>query len=1146
MFTLSLRQTTIRSSCHSAVSFARIRFGTSTMGALLALAVLSASIGTALAQTPALTVVQKIAPVAASRAACANPTASVACGDAVTATSAALSNHTGVARDGAGNLSSAEADNQRIRKGSSATAPLSFTSTAIGTTSAPQNVLLSVNTALTISSVTVATSQGGKQEFTVGTVTGCVTDGVTSNPAGSICTIPVTFQPAYPGERQMPLVVQTSAGNFQFALEGTGTGPMVAFGPGIISTVAGNGTAGYNIDNIAATGSELNSPYGAAMDGAGNLYIADQLNHRIRKVNTATGIISSVAGTGSAGYSGDNIAATSAELNYPSGVAVDGAGNLYIADSYNCRIRLVDAGSGLITTVAGTGSCGYNEDNIAATSANLNYPYGIALDTAGDYFVADTNNNRIRMVSASTGVITTVAGNGTPGYNGDSIAATSAELNTPSGVTVDSAGNLYIADTYNNRIRLVTFSTGNITTVAGTAASGYNGDNIAASTATLSLPWGVALDPAGNLYIADYHNQRVRKVTPGTGIITTIAGTGTGGYTGDSGTATSAALNYPSDVVLDSIGNLYIVDNANSGIRKVDVSDSPSLYFGYSAPNSTSAAQDVTVLNLGNTNLSVSSISTPSAFSLGGADTSCNISGQILDAAASCVLGIEFAPTTTSLINGKVVLTDNTLNTSSASQTISVQGDGSASPATITSPANGSTLTAVSTTFTWSPNGSSAPVYLHVGTTAGGVDLVNIGPLLGTSKTISLPVTGATIYVTLESEVNGQAVDVTNTYTEATLAPATIISPANYTAVSGPTATFTWAMNGSTAPVYLHVSATYGGLDLVNIGPLTGTSATVTVPTTGTILYATLESQLYGTVDITNTYNYSPIPAQITSPAPGSTLTGATTTFTWSMNSSVAPVYLHVGTTVGGTDLVNIGPLSGTSTTVTLPTLGATIYVTLESQFNGKTVDIPYTYTEASQAAASITSPANGSTLTGATTTFLWTMNGSTAPVYLHVGTTVGGVDLVNIGPITGGSTTVTLPTLGATIYVTLESQVNGKTVDVPYTYTEASQAAASITSPANGSQLGSTQTFTWVYNGSTDPVYLHIGSTPGGIDIVNIGPITGGSTTVNLPTDGATVYVTLESQVNGQTVDVPYTYTDPTSASPSNNSRNPNATRKK
>jgi hypothetical protein len=150
----------------------------------------------------------------------------------------------------------------------------------------------------------------------------------------------------------------------------------------------------------------------------------------------------------------------------------------------------------------------------------------------------------------------------------------------------------------------------------------------------------------------------------------------------------------------------------------------------------------------------------------------------------------------------------------------------------------------------------------------------------------------------------------------------------------------------------------------------------------------------------------------------------------------------------------------------------------------------------------------------------------------------------VNIGPLSGTSTTVTLPVLGATIYATLESQVNGKTVDIPYTYTEASQLPASITSPANGSQLGSTQTFTWAYNGSTDPVYLHIGSTPGGVDLVNIGPITGGSTTVNLPTDGATIYVTLESQVNGVSVDVPYTYIDPTTDSPSNNSRNPNATR--
>ena len=464
--------------------------------------------------------------------------------------------------------------------------------------------------------------------------------------------------------------------------------------------------------------------------------------------------------------------------------------------------------------------------------------------------------------------------------------------------------------------------------------------------------------------------------------------------------------------------------------------------------------------------------------------------------------------------------------------------------ATITSPTNGSTLTGASTTFTWSLNGATAPVYLHVGTTVGGVDLVNIGPITGGSTTVTLPVLGATIYVTLESQLNGKTVDVPYTYTEFD-APAVITSPASGSTLTGANTTFTWVLNGSVAPVYLHAGTTVGGVDLVNIGPITGGSTTVTLPTSGATIYVTLESQFNGkTVDIPYTYTEANlVPAAITSPTNGSTLTAASTTFTWALNGATAPVYLHIGTTAGGVDLVNIGPLSGTSTTVTLPVTGATIYATLESELNGRAVDVPYTYTEATLLPATITSPTNGSTLSGPTVTFTWMLNGATAPVYLHAGTTVGGTDLVNIGPITGGSTTVNLPTNGTTVYVTLESQVNGATMDVPYTYTEASLLPASITSPANGSQLGSTQTFTWVYNGSTDPVYLHIGSTPGGIDIVNIGPITGGSTTVNLPTDGATVYVTLESQVSGRTVDVPYTYTDPTTESPSNNSRNPNAT---
>jgi len=372
-------------------------------------------------------------------------------------------------------------------------------------------------------------------------------------------------------------------------------------------------------------------------------------------------------------------------------------------------------------------------------------------------------------------------------------------------------------------------------------------------------------------------------------------------------------------------------------------------------------------------------------------------------------------------------------------------------------------------------------------------------------------------------------VDVPYTFTEATQLPASLTSPISGSTLSGAATTFTWTMNAATTPVYLHAGTTAGGLDLLNIGPLTGTSTTVTLPTNGTTVYVALESQLSGiSVDVPYTYTEATqLPASITSPTNGSTFSKATTTFTWTMNAAIAPVYLHIGTTVGGVDLVNIGPLTGTSTTVTLPTNAAPVYVTLESQLNGETVDMPYTYREAATP-ASITSPTAGSTLSGASTTFTWAMNGSTAPVYLHVGTTVGGIDLVNIGPITGGSTTVTLPTNGATVYATLESQVNGATVDVPYTYTEALYLPASITSPPDGSPLASTQTFTWVYNQATDPVYLHIGSAPGGSDIVNLGPITGGSTTVTLPTDSTTVYATLESQLNGVAVEVPYTYIDP------------------
>ena len=367
-----------------------------------------------------------------------------------------------------------------------------------------------------------------------------------------------------------------------------------------ITTVAGNGTYGYNGDNIPATTAELTVPASVTVDGFGNIFIADFYDPRIRRVTASTGIITTNAGDGTMGFAGDGGPATSAELGLPYGVAMDTAGNLYIADYDDNCIRMVSASAGIITTIAGNGNPGYSGDGGPATSAQLQYPAAVAVDASGNVYIADWANERIRKVTASTGIITTVAGTGNRGYNGDNIPATGAELFWPFGVALDTSGNLYIADTYNQRIRKVTASTGIITTVAGTGNRGYNGDNISATSAELQIPSGVALDASGNLYIADSNNQRIREVTSSTGIITTVAGTGTPGYNGDNIPATSAELSFPFGVAIDATGNLYIADQYNFRIREVQfnpppINPAPTPVFMASGGGTYSTAQMVTV-----------------------------------------------------------------------------------------------------------------------------------------------------------------------------------------------------------------------------------------------------------------------------------------------------------------------------------------------------------------------------------------------------------------------------------------------------------------------------------------------------------------------------------------------------------------------
>ncbi len=344
------------------------------------------------------------------------------------------------------------------------------------------------------------------------------------------------------------------------------------FGPSsIIQTVAGTGAAGYSGDGGPAASAGLAAPDAVVVDAAGDLFIADTLNNVVREVNATTHLITTVAGTGAAGYNGDGIAATSAELSSPTDIAVDAAGDLFIADYGNNRVREVNAATGLISTVAGTGSAGYNGDGIAATSAELFWPTSVAVDAAGNLFITDYGNNRVREVNAATGLISTVAGTGSAGYNGDGIAATSAELNEPDDVALDAAGDLFIAEFGNNRVREVNAATGMISTVAGTSDSGYNGDGIAATSADLSEPEGVAVDAAGDLFIADYGNNRIRVVSAATGLISTLTGTTTKGYNGDGIPAASAELSGAEDLDVDAAGDVFIADTGNNRIREVSV-----------------------------------------------------------------------------------------------------------------------------------------------------------------------------------------------------------------------------------------------------------------------------------------------------------------------------------------------------------------------------------------------------------------------------------------------------------------------------------------------------------------------------------------------------------------------------------------------
>ena len=441
------------------------------------------------------------------------------------------------------------------------------------------------------------------------------------------------------------------------------------------NTTAGTGVIGYTGDTDPASAATLANPSAVAYDANGNLYLADANNHVVREISTL-GVITTIAGTGIEGYSGDKADATAAQLDTPTGVAVDTSGNIYIADSHNHRIRKISGGT--ITTFSGTGAPGFSGDTGSAVAAQLWLPSGVAVDKSGNVYIADTNNHRIRKVSSGT--INTIAGDGEEIYAGDGAAATAAALDSPTSVAVDASGNVYIADRLNQRIRMV--SGGIITTLAGTGTTGFSGgfsgDGAAPTAAMLSKPSGVSVDAVGNIYIADTGNQRIRQV--GGGAITTIEGSGSQGYGGNAGLSTGAILNSPRSVAPDALGNLSIADKLNQLVRSGTL---PALTFPSGEVGVASPTQSVMLANIGSASITVSTITSGTGF-ITASGGSCPALPIALAAGASCTENIGFLPVAPGPVNGSIVFS----GTGVVPQSILLTASAVQAPTTVTLIAN--------------------------------------------------------------------------------------------------------------------------------------------------------------------------------------------------------------------------------------------------------------------------------------------------------------------------------------------------------------------------------------------------------------------------------------------------------------------------
>src|SRR5271157_2889064 len=635
---------------------------------------------------------------------------------------------------------------------------------------------------------------------------------------------------------------------------------------GNIQTVAGTGTAGFTGEGGLATQAELDEPSGVWVDAPGNIFLTDSLNNRVREVTASNGFIQTIAGDGSG--DGDDGPATSGLLNAPFGVAVDGTGNLFIADTANSVIREVVAATGNITRVAGTFTAGFDGDGLAL-NVYLNNPNGVFVDGSGDIFIADSQNNAIRevtngdlttvvgesdgvltnvlnyptavfvdgsgnifiadsgnnvigklaaVVGEGTPALTVVAGTGTAGFSGDAGAATKAELNTPSGVFLDSSGNIFIADSGNNVIREVVAATGNIQTVAGNTTAGLSGDNGPATSAELNNPSGVFVDNSGNIFMADSGNNAIREVVAATGNIRTVGGTGAQGLSGDGGPATSAELNAPASLFGDSQSNLFVADTGNSRIRKIAgvVTGAPA-----NITASGGTPQSVTISTAFATPLSAT---VTDAFGNLVAGVVVTFTAPAAGASGTFSDGVNKATTNAAGIAASTAFTANTI---AGSYTVTASVTGAATPANFSltnNPGPPASVTATGGTPQGTPINTvfatslSATVTDANGNAVPGVNVIFTAPANGASGTFAGGAASATVATTALGVATAPAftANVTQGSYNVTAAVAGVALPANFALTNQPppplTITTASLPGGQLNLAYSQTLAATGGL----------------------------------------------------------------------------------------------------------------------------------------------------------------------------------------------------------------------------------------------------------------------------------------------------------------------------------------------